>query len=147
MLLPGQNVQSTLLITLRKQLIDADSLPVAAIYRSAILTSVPVAMQRLSQGLYSYSFSVPVNWQDGDAVVIYFTYQLDGSEYVTEKLIGCVDQSANSVAYGEFRVDYVNSKAYQLNLLGEVIAEFDLLTIDNLPATRAATAVIRRPVQ
>lgn len=68
---------STFLIKQNGILTNANSIPFASVYRNGVLTSINVTIQFLSIGIYSYSFTVPENWNIGDIVDIHITAVVD----------------------------------------------------------------------
>lgn len=148
MLLPGQTIESVLAISRYGLALDADALPIGSVFRNTSLTSIPVTVQSIaSTGMYSYSFVLPTNYVDGDNISISFTYLIGGEgPFVELAKLGIVDQSSASFAYGQFRVDYATSRAYQYNLQGDIIATFALQDSAGNPATSANTATNRVPL-
>lgn len=75
---PGQTITRTFK-TLNEagQLVNADNLPAAALYRNGILTAIVVSVSPIGAGVYQYSFTIPADWQSGDQVAMHFSAVID----------------------------------------------------------------------
>lgn len=80
---PNHPFKSTLLISKSSSKLDAESIAVF-VYKNGILTSLEVATERLSKGVYSYSFDVP-DWEESTSVDVHFEVFVDGFKTYEKK--------------------------------------------------------------
>ena len=69
-------------------LTNADSVPAVTVYRNAVLTAIVVTVTSIATGVYSYSFTIPIDWIVGDNIDIHVSAVVNSQQVNTKKNLG-----------------------------------------------------------
>ncbi len=87
----NQNVTYTFLTEINGEPANTDQLAIVQIVRLGIVTSLIPSVTILESGAYSFSFTVPSNWNEGDAIQAIITANISQRQVRNIMCLGTVN--------------------------------------------------------